>query len=439
MLPKIVIEEIFSLLDRKQVYELRVLCLAFYQAAFPMLLRFHSLKQVKHIDYQRFLKKNGKHVEGLIVNHFNDYKALLSSGLSMSTVFPHLRFIKRLPYDPESPECKALIEDCLQLKKLKYTGLHHWDQPVLQFFAPLLSRLDSVFITGIVWRSQDNWEPCRGLKKLIVNSLFTFGDLNQILSKVPFEVEYITREGGILPLNTTRGNHTWVYIFIGKRYHFYLRLPHSPGYSKNMKSIGLSDVSSRSFIVIEEEHVFESIMKIPDFVDYFTVYTHNNRTHIFIEKYAPKFPSLHFYCCEDILYREGLSYQAASVSLGYDSFDGRNLSNLTSDRFPNLQNLYVSDTIRLETHYNILHGPGNSPLAIDFFPHLIRFSSKAPQAEGFWPRLLEAAPKLQYIHTNHKPRNLLELKNQRPFLQFMPYQDIFGESGELSEFFNFRI
>ncbi|KAJ9090472.1 hypothetical protein DSO57_1001930 [Entomophthora muscae] len=62
MFPKIVLEEIFSLLDHKQVYKLRLLCLAFYQAAFPLLLRIHSLKQVKYIDYQRFLKKNGRHI-----------------------------------------------------------------------------------------------------------------------------------------------------------------------------------------------------------------------------------------------------------------------------------------------------------------------------------------------------------------------------------------
>ncbi|KAJ9079596.1 hypothetical protein DSO57_1033766 [Entomophthora muscae] len=79
-----------------------------------------------------------------------------------------------------------------------------------------------------------------------------------------------------------------------------------------------------------------------------------------------------------------------------------------------------------------------SHLGIDFFPHLIHLSSKLPQAEEFWPRLLEAAPKLKYIHTNYKPLNLLELKNQRPSLKFMPYQDIFGESSELAEFIHFR-
>ncbi|KAJ9079597.1 hypothetical protein DSO57_1033767 [Entomophthora muscae] len=106
-----------------QIYRLRSLCLAFYQAAFPLLLRIHSLKQAKYIDYQRFLKKNGKHVKGLVIKQFDDYNALLSSGLCLSTTFPQLRFINRLPYARRSPECKAMIEDCLQLKNLKHAGL----------------------------------------------------------------------------------------------------------------------------------------------------------------------------------------------------------------------------------------------------------------------------------------------------------------------------
>ncbi|KAJ9057228.1 hypothetical protein DSO57_1024672 [Entomophthora muscae] len=205
-----------------------------------------------------------------------------------------------------------------------------------------------------------------------------------------------------------------------------------------MKSIGLSDVSSRSFVVIKEEHVFESILKIPDFVEHFTVYTHSHDPHVFMDKYAPNFPSLHFICYEDILYREESPYQATSVSLGYDSYDGGNLDNLRSHRFPNLQNLFISDPILMKSHFGILYPQRALYLTLGFFPRLTHLSSKAPQSEEFWLELLSAAPKLQCIHTNYEPRNLLELKKRRPFLQFMPYQDIFGESGELSEFFTFQ-
>ncbi|KAJ9069447.1 hypothetical protein DSO57_1018367 [Entomophthora muscae] len=199
-----------------------------------------------------------------------------------------------------------------------------------------------------------------------------------------------------------------------------------------MKSIGLSDVSSRSFIVIEEEHVFEKILKIPDFVEHFTVYAHSHDPHVFIDEYASNFSSLHLDSYGDIL-NHGSLYQATKVSFGKGSWIGSELCELTSDRFPNLQNLYISDTIQTENYYSNFYRFKPFPLAIDFFPHLIHFSSKAPQADWFWPKFLRAAPKLQYIHTDYRPHNLLELENQRPFLQFMPYQDIFGESGELSE------
>ncbi|KAJ9090471.1 hypothetical protein DSO57_1001929 [Entomophthora muscae] len=168
-------------------------------------------------------------------------------------------------------------------------------------------------------------------------------------------------------------------------------------------------------------------MKMPGFVAHFSVFSGYCQSDIFMDKYAPNFPSLHFNCYNNIIHCES-PYQATKVSFGKGSYEGEYLDNLTSDRFPNLQNLYISDTIKPENYFN-LYRPKTFSLPIEFFPHLIHFSSKAPQAEEFWPKLLDAAPKLQYIHTDYRPHNLLELTNQRLFLQFMPYQDIFGESG----------
>ncbi|KAJ9057229.1 hypothetical protein DSO57_1024673 [Entomophthora muscae] len=178
----------------------------------------------------------------------------------------------------------------------------------------------------------------------------------------------------------------------------------------------------------------KKILKMPDFVEHFTACSSYCEPDNFMDEYAPNFPSLHFNCDNDILNDES-PYQATKVSFGMESYDGSNLHNFTSDRFPNLQNLYISDTIPKEGYFLSQSYTGGDlqkkpfSLASGFFPRLTRFSSKAPQADWFWPKLLEAAPKLQYIHTNYKPLNLLELKSQRPFLQFMPYQDIFGESG----------
>ncbi|KAJ9069446.1 hypothetical protein DSO57_1018366 [Entomophthora muscae] len=160
MLPKIVLEEIFSLLDRKQLYRLRLLCLAFYQAAFPLLLRIHSLKQVKYIDYQRFLKKNGKHVEGLIIKQFDDYQALLSSGLSLSTISPQLRLLERLAYNSNSPEGLSMVEDCLQLKNLKHMGFSIVINPVSKGSSLFFQRSTQSLLT-----------ICSGLVRITGNSV----------------------------------------------------------------------------------------------------------------------------------------------------------------------------------------------------------------------------------------------------------------------------
>ncbi|KAJ9050546.1 hypothetical protein DSO57_1013559 [Entomophthora muscae] len=92
-----------------------------------------------------------------------------------------------------------------------------------------------------------------------------------------------------------------------------------------------------------------------------------------------------------------------------------------SAKLPNLQNLYISTTISLET-IPLLHGS---------LPQIIHFFSKVPQHASFWQKLMDGAPKLQYIHTNHIPHNVLEIKNQQPCLQFIPYQDIYRNSSDI--------
>ncbi|KAJ9068090.1 hypothetical protein DSO57_1032150 [Entomophthora muscae] len=298
-------------------------------------------------------------------------------------------------------------------------------------FSPLYGVLELLCTSFYYSKYPENWQLQSGPKRLIIDLKYLGYDLdklNQEASKLPYEIILLFKDQHKLQLGAKNLTHTWVYFKVRNCY-FYLRLPHGPGYSENMESIGLSDVSSQNLIVIWSERVFEKILKIPDFVDHFSVFSGYCQSDVFMDIYAPNFPSLHFNCYNDIIRYES-PYQATKVSFGKGSYDGSKIYNLTSDRFPNLQNLYISDTIKPKNYFNP-YRPKPFSLSIEFFPHLIHFSSKAPQAEEFWPKLLDAAPKLQYIHTDYKPLNLLELEKQRPFLQFMPYQDIFGESGDI--------
>ncbi|KAJ9064851.1 hypothetical protein DSO57_1025957 [Entomophthora muscae] len=389
-----------------QIYEFHVLCLAFYQAAFALLLHVHTLKQTKCVDYQKFIKKNGKHV-------------LLESGLSLTTVFPHMDSLSCHMLNSDTDLCEELVEDCLGLKNLKYLSLNNCLSEVPEMFSPLYGFLELLYLQS-------------GPKRLIIDAkypAYVLDKLNQEACKLPNEIILLYDDRHKLQLNAKNLTHTWVY-FKRDYCHFYLRLPHGPGYSENMKSIGLSDVSSQNLIVIWSGRVFEKILKMPDFVEHFTACFDHCTSDIFTDEYAPNFPSLHFNCNSEFLNCKS-PCQATKVSFGKGSTHGSTLYYLTCDRFSNLQNLYISDTIQLENRYSSFHRPKPFSLSIDFFPHLIRFSSKAPQADWFWPKLLQAAPKLQYIHTNYRPGNVLEIEKQRPLLQFMPYQDIFGESGDI--------
>ncbi|KAJ9079108.1 hypothetical protein DSO57_1038928, partial [Entomophthora muscae] len=193
MLPKIVLEEIFSLLDRKQVYELHVLCLAFYQAAFPMLLRFHSLKQVKYeyIDYQRFLKKNGRNVKGLIIKNVKDYKALLESGLSLTTVFPHMDSLSCHMLNSDTDLCEELVEDCLGLRNLKYLSLNNCLSEVPEMLFPLYGFLELLYVSFYYSKYPENWQLQSGPKRIIIDLKYLVCDLdklNQEASKLPYEI-----------------------------------------------------------------------------------------------------------------------------------------------------------------------------------------------------------------------------------------------------------
>ncbi|KAJ9064854.1 hypothetical protein DSO57_1025960 [Entomophthora muscae] len=215
MLPKIVLEEIFSLLDRKQLYRLRLLCLAFYQAAFPLLLRIHSLKYVKYIDYQQFLKKNGRHVKGLIIQSLKDYKVLLESGLSLTTVFPHMDSLSCHMLNSDTDLCEELVEDCLGLKNLKYLSLNNCLSEVPEMLFPLYGVLELLYVRFLYCTLPENWQPQSGPKRLIIDAkdgVYDLDKLNQEASKLPNEIILLYDDRHKLQLNAKNLTHTWVYF-----------------------------------------------------------------------------------------------------------------------------------------------------------------------------------------------------------------------------------
>ncbi|KAJ9053075.1 hypothetical protein DSO57_1027684 [Entomophthora muscae] len=431
-LPLIAVEEIFSLLERRQVYKLRLLCLDFYQAAFPILLRVHSLKRANQIEYQHFLKRNGKHVRGLIIQNSKSYQALLDSGLSVSTAFPNLRSLSCSASHPTFLLCDRMVEDWLGLQQLKHLSLETNYHKFISIFFPLFKKLSSLFGYFNFQEVQKIHQNCKGLKKLLTKSLYIddrIVTLFQESSDVPFEAVFIDLDGDEVPLNAKARNCGWSYLTDGPFDCDQLRLHLGPSYSKNMASIGLKNSLGFNLKVLENINQFKKIVKIPNFLKHLTV----NRCSMFMGSMAAvklitNIPSLHFQEVDFNFFNEAYVFQATQVSFGNYGVYESNVFNFEIKHFPNLQKLYISRKIPQET----------MPLLQGFFPNLILFSSEARQCKHFWLKLLELAPNLQHIHTNHVPRDILDIIEQRPTLRFMPYQNIFGKSGNIYDISKFN-
>ncbi|KAJ9066443.1 hypothetical protein DSO57_1009428 [Entomophthora muscae] len=427
MLPQILLEEVFSQLDRCQVYELRSLCLNFYRAALPWLFGIHSLKQTEDLDYISFLKKNGKHVRGLSIDSLKNYQLLLDQGLSLSTGFPQLRSLRlRFSYQ-DAKITKSMVADCLKLECLKHlstVGLRN-ESPTILF--PIYDVIESLYNDRCHLSILENWQHFKDLKKLFIcSSSLWYGlfDTVQKSKEVPFEVIAISNDYEYY-LNSRNLNHAWLY-YIGSDYQLSLRVPYGLEYIEYMESIGLTGGLSFSTTFLEEEAHVDKLLNIPYLVEHLTVKGQSEALSEFYHKpYTTSIPSICL--CSDDDFCETLVWQATKVSFeGYVNYE--NLFALANHSLPNLQKLYITGIIPQEI-FPSLQGS---------FPQLIHFFSKSCQMDCFWPKLLEAAPKLMFIHTDYMPSNVLDIEKQRSLLQFMPYQNIFGNSGYLDDLTEFN-
>ncbi|KAJ9053688.1 hypothetical protein DSO57_1021868 [Entomophthora muscae] len=426
MLPQILLEEVFSQLDRCQVYELRSLCLNFYRAALPWLFGIHSLKQTEDLDYISFLKKNGKHVRGLSIDSLENYQLLLDQGLSLSTVFPQLRSL-RLSFSYPDAITKSMVADCLKLKCLKHLSTIDLisEPPTILF--PVYDAIDSLYAKFCHLHILENWKLLKDLKKLFISSYSLRYDLLNTVQKskeVPFEVIVVDSDYKY-HLNLKNLNHVWLH-YIDSDCQLSLRVPFGPEYMEYMESIGLNDGLSFSTTFLEEEAHVEKLLNIPDLVEHLTTKGRSEALSEFYHKpYTTSIPSICF--CSDDDFCEPLVWQATKVSFeGYVNYE--TLFALANHSLPNLQELYITGIIPQEI-FSSLQGS---------FPQLIHFFSKDCQMDCFWPKLLEAAPKLMFIHTDYIPPNVLDIEKQQSLLQFMPYQNIFGNSGYLDDLTEFN-
>ncbi|KAJ9090474.1 hypothetical protein DSO57_1001932 [Entomophthora muscae] len=429
MLPKIVLEELFSQLDHHQVYTLRLVCLDFYQAAFPLLLRVHSLKQTQDVNYQHFLKKNGKHVKGLIIRMHTCHE-LLASGLSLHSTFPHLRSLLFDFRYSSTVQCEALVKDCLRLKNLKHLGLVGYNPGGYEACFPLFEMLESIYVMFYPNNLLKNQQLCKNLKKLIFGYCKSdlWQELIQDSAKVSCKVVYAGSSEVRFPLKAESNDYGWVHYTIDNCDDFFFRMPLGQGSKKHVNTFDLPNNLQYNPKMLNEQEAIETL-KIPNLVDHFILRTFKSYSGPWppLEEYLQRIPSVQFSYDLWFLYRKSPVWQATKVCFEniecQEEFFG-----MIEVCFPNLRNLFINSSF----------APEVIPLLKGSLSKLIHFSSEAPQPEHFWVKLLELAPNLQYIHTNHVPPHVLDIQNQRHFLAFLPYQNIHGNSGDLYDFSDFN-
>ncbi|KAJ9069531.1 hypothetical protein DSO57_1017690 [Entomophthora muscae] len=365
-----------------------------------------------------------------MLNNFRSYRMLFDAGLCLYKVFPRLRSISFSINILDATQCRLLVQDCLRLKNLKHMSILV-NNDNLPFFFPLFDILSSLHIESFDFHIDVHLYT--GPKKLLLrrppyDSTRYYWHRWGIEGSWDFELIPL---GDDLARRTSTIDHLWE-SFSQEGCDFYLRMPLSPAFLKHIASVGITH--HKGYLVFNTQDVYEEselkkLAKIPGFVDHLFLTGSDQVPDDCFEEYALNIPSLHFYYVCDFLENESWIFHATKVAFeGRMDFYPISFFKHASAKLPNLQNLYISTTISLET-IPLLHGS---------LPQLIHFFSKVPQHAYFWPKLMDAAPKLRHIHTNHIPHSVLEIENRRPCLQFMPYQDIYGNSSKILDQTGFK-
>ncbi|KAJ9057353.1 hypothetical protein DSO57_1023659 [Entomophthora muscae] len=168
------------------------------------------------------------------------------------------------------------------------------------------------------------------------------------------------------------------------------------------------------------------MINAPDFVEYCALTCHGVNDGLAIG-HLNKVPSLSIdsVCFQDSLKLTSYTFSTTQLSLRTREDTFPTFFQWAVDCFPNLEHFIVGAKF-LE----------DFPLPANCFPNLVRFSLAADQPDAFWPKLIRAAPKLQYIHTD-QPLARAKLEVINPILQVTPFKNIVGLTGDFNEYSGF--
>ncbi|KAJ9073464.1 hypothetical protein DSO57_1016176 [Entomophthora muscae] len=424
-MPDLILDEVFSYLNTSDVARLRLVCQDFHSIALPKLFRVHTLRNVKKAEgYGQFIQKYAPLVKGLIIP-FKHLKRLQDSGLTLSKTFPRLRSISfKMRYNFYTFDVIDFAYDCLSLKSLKHISIYGlYPKNVFDNLKPIIRKLDSLYVDFYPYSFFKKIQDYAGLKKLSINvGLSDSSNFRDIKVGAPFinEIVLLHPQGPAISSKSSNSSFKWAGYPNNNPTGIYLKLTPSIQYTKPTTSEEKAHAKgefSEGYLIPDSYEDFIEIAKVPDLVQHCTMVGHSDWNSTRPEILAPlkSVTSIdikpHALSVIDFL-SGGEPFQATKLSLDCSSYSSKFID-WTISSFPNLQHLYINSTASDKM----------LPLKSNAFPNLTHFYSKFRQSNAFWTRLMMAAPKLQFIHTDTIREGALKLN---PSIQVRPYRNILG-------------
>lgn len=437
MLPLIILEELLGLFQRSEVIKLRCVNREFYGLAMQILFRCHVYQGLLNPEYLQFITRRGKSFKGLILKSLGGITRLQESGLALSQAFPSIRAISMGPVDWNSRTFnEELAAECLKLDKLVHLDIHAYNASLLECLVPVINTLGSLYVAWPTENLLSCLQQSPGLKKLLVPPHKLDALLLSLLqSDSRLKEIVLVPEGFGLTISSIPSNNglsVWLeYKDIIRT--CYAKISREKYFSNKRRieelplEVGLPDC----FFRIKTLEAFTKLLAAPGLIDHCSLVkrasageTQLNQDHLLKD-----IPSLYLDVKQNAAFMFGdLKFQASQLFLYSSNFNWPPLMSKTLWHFPNVQHLYVNKKI-------LVYQFQAQDILVSNLTH---FYSECPQSDLFWCELVKSAPRLLSICSDASPANILELKMLNPLLCFLPYQNIWGNSGSAEDISGFN-
>ncbi|KAJ9073469.1 hypothetical protein DSO57_1016180 [Entomophthora muscae] len=389
MLPVVILDKVFSLLDIKNLLELRLGCREFSCIAKLHLPQVHTLQSVFDPNYLQLLLKKGVTFKGLIIKDVTVLQMFQRRGLLLSDIFPNLCSISfGEVFISEFCDSKALAKDCLSLKNLKHISLNTLPDKLTIVLNNLIQSIDSLYISCLS-QSISYFKCFPQLKELSFSTNFLCRKEILFTEQYPYRVSLVRQDFmSVIPSLPCPKNHFVWFEYHGDCAFYLLRIPYSQFIENKdfISEIHPKPLFSDCYYMIKHSEALEALVTIPNLIDQCLVHERTfvedgNRTSLHLLMGCPSLSI-------DLI--GPIDWEPRTETFLATTLSFKICLNVTCsffpwiiDCFPYLQHLHIETTLDYD----------DIPLKANCFPELVYFYSKATQAEFFWFSFIKGSPK----------------------------------------------